>query len=220
MEPKAMKCRFHDAHRLADRYFRICPALAPLTSMRAELPERFRSQLGPPFPASAMKAAFRAAALRLTQLMPLPERGAVLVLDRLSGEQMTHSYASVHGEDEINKLFTWRIPQQIHVSCAQVAALAFLAGDLQCDVEWERCPNLVLPTADDLLLEWSGPEIEAYAYVFAADSTGRSLIARAPVMGMLTGTFRVERRQELLKPLMPVYLTEALRLSAMYCWPG
>lgn len=188
--------------------------------MRAELPERFRSQLGPPFPASAIKAAFDAAALRVTQAMRCEGRGAVLVLDGLSGKQMIHSYASVESKDEISKLLTSRIPQQIHVSCAQVAALAFVARDLECGSEWEQCPELVLPSADDLLLEWSGPDVEAYAYVFAADSTGRSLIARAPVIGMLTGTFRVEYRQELIEPLIPVYLTEALRLSAMYCWPG
>jgi hypothetical protein len=188
--------------------------------MRAELPKRLRSQLGPPFPASAVKAALRAAALEVTQLTLDQSRGAVLVLNRLSGKQMIHPYTAVHSKDEIKELFTSRIPRQIHANCAQAAAIAFVAGDLESDSEWEQCLELVLPWADDLLLEWSGPDIETYAYVLAADSTGRLLIARAPVIGMLTGTFRVEYRRELLKPLIPVYLTEALRLSAMYCWPG
>ncbi len=185
--------------------------------MRAELIERLRSQLGAPFPAEQLKAALSCAAFEIAQLTLCQAPGAVLVLNTLTGEQLIRAHTAVHSREKID---IWHIPEQICASCAQAAALAFVASDLEFDCEWESCPELNLPNANDILLQWSGPEIKKYAYVIAADSTGRSMIGRALVIGMLTGTFRLEYRRELVKPLIPIAFTEPLRLNGMYRWPG
>jgi hypothetical protein len=184
-----------------------------------ELIERLGWRIGLPFTSDPMEAALSCAAGEIAWLALCRAPGAVLVLNALSGEQLLHLQAAVHSREQVDELLAWRIPQQICANCAQAAAFAFVVDDLEPN-EWESCVELKLPNADDILLEWLAPEIEHYAYVLAADSIGRALIARAPVIGMLTGTFRVDYRCERIEQFMPVAFTEALRLSAMYCWPG
>ncbi len=188
---------------------------------RAEQLNRRLRQLGPPFAASHLMAALRAAAGRITRLRLEERHVALLVLNALTGEQFVRSHNPVSSPREISQLFVWRIPQQIYVNGAQAIALAFVAGDLHIPSQGDRCYALSISEwADDLLLEWCGSEIDTYCYVLVADSTGRTLLARAPTIGRPTGTFRVESDREVLESLLPITITEALRMRAICCWPS
>lgn len=186
-----------------------------------QLIKRLRHRLGPPFTASHLTAALRDAAIHATRLNLYELRLSLLVLNMLSGEQRLRCHGPVETVEELSDLFVSRIPKQIYVNGAQAMALAFVAEDLGLAFSWVDCAELLVPgCADDQLLEWCGPDIDGYIYVFAADSTGRAVLARAPVVGLLTGTFRVQSDPERLAPIMPRAVTEALQMSAMYCWPG
>lgn len=190
--------------------------------MRAELIERLRPQLGAPYPAEPLKAALKTAARELSRItFSQGRRSAIYVLHTPLNGQLVRSRGYIGGLPEIKELFGLSIPQQIFLSGAQVAALGIVANGLKHGCNWDDCPELQFAYANDILLEWLQPEPkQRHAYIFAADSTGRALIARAPVIGNLTGSFRVQYRPDLVHPLFPVTLTEALRMSARYCWPN